>query len=241
MLTPVERYGDFWVKRDDLFSWRGGYGGKARSIQFLLKGKTVDRLVSGGARNSSQGLVLAAIAYNLKVPCVFHTSTGDLGASLTEAKKLGVMICRHTPGYSSVIKARAFDDALRNGGIFIPPGLSCLETIEAVSPQVENIPEDSRLVVPVGSGMSLAGILNGLCLLHRSTPVLGVIVGGSPVKQLEEYAPVGWKKRVTLVYAEGKYEKPFPANIGDLKLNPFYESKCVPFLQPNDTLWVVGA
>jgi len=43
-----------------------------------------------------------------------------------------------------------------------------------------NVPEEARrIVVPVGSGLSLAGVLTGLQLIGQVVPVLGVVVGPS--------------------------------------------------------------
>ena len=49
--------------------------------------------------------------------------------------------------------------------------------------------EIKRLVIPVGSGMSLAGVLWGMKDCGLSVPVLGVRVGADPRKQLAKYAP----------------------------------------------------
>jgi hypothetical protein len=103
---------------------------------------------------------------------------------------------------------------------------------------VANIPQDvRRLVVPVGSGMSLAGILHGL---SGAVKVLGVVVGADPTRRLARYAPWQWRWRCELRRAPWPYDKRIKARLGDLELDPIYEAKCLPFLEPADALWVVG-
>jgi len=49
-----------------------------------------------------------------------------------------------------------------------------------------------RIVVPVGSGLSLAGVLIGLQFIGRVVPVLGVVVGRDPARLLNKFAPQSW-------------------------------------------------
>jgi hypothetical protein len=103
--------------------------------------------------------------------------------------------------------------------------------------QVENIPDVGRIVVPVGSGMSLAGILHGLKDSGRDIPVLGVVVGVDPDERLNQYAPAGWQDMVKLVKCSADAE----CNIlGDVLLDSQYEAKCLPYLEDGDLLWIVG-
>jgi 1-aminocyclopropane-1-carboxylate deaminase/D-cysteine desulfhydrase-like pyridoxal-dependent ACC family enzyme len=98
-----------------------------------------------------------------------------------------------------------------------------------------------RLVVPVGSGMSLAGILWGLDQRNWRLPVLGVCVGANPEARLERYAPYVWPLRVHLVYsALGYHQRPARTALEGVELDPVYEAKCVAYLRPGDCLWVVG-
>jgi hypothetical protein len=239
-LTPVERRGDVWVKRDDLFAVAGVRGGKVRSCWHLSQG--APGLVTAGSRASPQVNIVAHIAKRLGIPCRVHTPTGDLSPEVREAKSLGAEVIQHKAGYNNVIIARAREDAARLGWRDIPFGMECHEAVRQTQGQVDNIPDDAkRLVVPVGSGMSLAGILTGLCRIGRSLPVLGVIVGADPRKRLARYAPAGWRKMVTLVPSGLDYHDEAPRqSIAGLSLDPIYEAKCIPFLEPGDVLWVVG-
>ena len=107
-----------------------------------------------------------------------------------------------------------------------------------------------RIVVPVGSGMSFAGILTGLERhaqeylggdLARLPYVLGVQVGADPTERLDRYAPPWWRAiggihKSDLTYAQ----RPKVTNLGPIDLDPVYEAKCLPFLRPGDLLWIVG-
>jgi 1-aminocyclopropane-1-carboxylate deaminase/D-cysteine desulfhydrase-like pyridoxal-dependent ACC family enzyme len=88
--------------------------------------------------------------------------------------------------------------------------------------------------------MSLAGIVVGLQSTGRDTPVLGVRVGADPTKRLNTYAP-GWRKHATLTPSGTDYHtRADHTRLGQLLLDPIYEAKCLPHLQPGDLLWTVG-
>jgi hypothetical protein len=125
--------------------------------------------------------------------------------------------------------------------------MECPEAVEQTAGQVaslEGMPElPARIVVPVGSGMSLAGILTGLAGSERlaGIPVLGVRVGANPERRLDAWAPPGWRDRCELLDAGLPYEKPAPRTCWEgLELDAWYEAKCVPLLRDGDLLWVVG-
>jgi len=242
-LTPVEWLGDerVWVKRDDAFAFAGVRGGKVRTCRVLAEG--APGLVTAGSRQSPQANIVAQIARRLGVPCRVHTPEGELSPELLAAKAAGAEVVQHPAGYNNVIVARAHDDAVSRGWREIPFGMECEEAVRQTSRQVANLPAGARrLVVPVGSGMSLAGILHGLAAAGRDDiEVVGVVVGADPEKRLNRYAPAGWASRVSLVPSGLDYHAHAPATrIGEIDLDPVYEAKCLPFLMPGDLLWVVG-
>jgi len=120
--------------------------------------------------------------------------------------------------------------------------MECEEAVQQTRTQVRNIPREiKRLVIPVGSGMSLAGVLWGMKDCGLSVPVLGVRVGADPRKQLAKYAPRDWAGMVKLVNSSSDYHKPADTTRRcDIALDPIYEGKCVAFLKPGDLLWIVG-
>ena len=86
--------------------------------------------------------------------------------------------------------------------------MECCEAVEATKNQVKNIPPDTkRIVIPVGSGMSLSGLLHGLIENNLDIPVLGVRVGADPTDRLNKYAPKNWASMVSLVSSELDYHQ----------------------------------
>lgn len=245
-LTPVQQRGDYWFKRDDLFWFRGvkdANGGKVRTMLALATGSK--GLVACGDRISTQLPRAAVTAKLLGLPVRLHTASGDFTDGMKLAAELGAVIVQHEPGYLNVVRARAREDAEAQGFKEVPWAVECQECVDATAPQAANLPSDAkRIVVVVGSGMSLAGILKGMERAGITTPVIGVMVGGSPEKvaaRLDTYAPVRWREMVTLVESASDYHSPAPVTeLEGVPLDPFYEAKVVPFVQPGDCLWCVG-
>ena len=130
----------------------------------------------------------------------------------------------------------------RGGGVIYRSVWSAWEAVRQTAGQTAGIPKQvRRVVLPVGSGMSLSGVLWGLEQRGIRLPVLGIVVGADPTKRLNKYAPPLWQSHTTLVRPGIDYHKPAACTtIGGIVLEPIYEAKCIPFLQPDDLLWVVG-
>lgn len=243
-LTPIERHGDVWLKRDDLWAIAGVAGGKVRTCWALaqaVKDRPGAGLVTAGSRASPQVNIVAHIAARLGVGCRAHTPTGKLSPEVAAAQRAGAEIIQHKAGYNNVIVARARDDAAALGWVEIPFGMECEEAVRQTSAQIAPLPDGvKRLVVPVGSGMSLAGILTGLARASIDVPVLGVVVGADPIKRLDRYAPPHWRDLAKLVPAGVDYHEAVAVDVGGVLLDPHYEAKCVLFLEPGDMLWLVG-
>jgi hypothetical protein len=167
-----------------------------------------------------------------------HTPQGELGYVVQWAKDNGAEVVQHKAGYNSVIKKRALDDSLLTGWRLIPFGMECIEAVVQTARQTVNIPPQcNRLVVPVGSGMSFAGIL---AAAPKHLPILGVAVGADPMARLQEYTEIFPDPRVTIIKSRYDYSAGVDAHIGSVDLDPIYEAKCVEFLEPGDLFWVVG-
>jgi hypothetical protein len=200
-------------------------------------------IVTAGSRSSPQVNIVARVARHLGLAARCHTPTGQLAPEVLSAESAGAEIVQHPAGRNSVIIARAREDAKERGWAEIPFGMECAEAIEQTRRQVRDIPAGvERLVIPVGSGMSLAGLLWGLSDIGRADlPVLGVIVGADPLKRLDRYAPGDWEARVQLVPSGTDYHaEAETTDLDGLGLDPHYEAKCIPFVKAADLLWVVG-
>lgn len=247
-LTPVETHGGYLVKRDDLFEIGGSRGGKVRScLAYIEAHGPATGLITAGSRSSPQVNIVATIAKELGLPCRVHVPSGEMTPELVAANDAGATVVQHKPGYNNVIIARARADAQETGYLEVPFGMECQEAVDATASQVANLPwgKFSRIVVPVGSGMTLAGILTGLDMYFpRPTEemprVLAVAVGADAGERLERWAPKDYQQRVDWAKATVDYHTAIRKSLGDLVLDPIYESKCVEHLQKGDLLWVVG-
>jgi hypothetical protein len=235
-ITPIQMVDEFIVKRDDLYCVANARGAKARACVELCSGSC--GVVAAVGLTSPLSGIVARIAGRLGVPCRVHTNKGDMTSELLDAKNHGAEIIQHQTDFITDAIAKAKEDAAARGWTEIPANLESDVFIRQMAEQVINIPDVSRIVVPVGSGMSLAGILHGLKDSGREIPVLGVVVGVDPDERLNQYAPAGWREMVTLVKCSA--DKAECNMIGDILLDSSYEAKCLPYLDYGDLLWVVG-
>lgn len=240
-----------WAYRGDLYELAGVRGGKVRACWELVKQALAlgrPGLVTAGSRHSPQVEIVAALGHAAVVPVRAYVPSGPSTEALDNARRLGAEVVEVRPGYNGVIRARAHEDAAVRGWQHVPFGMECHEAVEqARATLVEaGVPTRlRRLVVPVGSGMSLAGLLWALEDLGLwQLPVLGVCVGAWPERRLDRWAPPLWRAQQLELRAAGlAYSQPAPAEWAErlgVPLDPVYEAKCVPHLQPGDGLWVVG-
>lgn len=239
-LTPVEEHSGIYFKRDDYYKVADMCGGKARTCWHLAQGAT--GLITASSKSSPQAQIVAHIAKHLNIPCHLHMPWGRITEPMQQLIDTGAVIKQHKPGFNNLLIAGAKRQAEEAGYKYIPFGMECQEAIEQTAGQVENIPlHASRIVVPVGSGMSLAGITHGLQRYGLSIPVLGVRVGASPEERLDRYACMGWRETCQLVNSSQEYHEPADrTEICGIELDPYYEAKCLPFLQAGDIFWLVG-
>jgi 1-aminocyclopropane-1-carboxylate deaminase/D-cysteine desulfhydrase-like pyridoxal-dependent ACC family enzyme len=239
-LTPIQQVDGIMVKRDDLYRFGEASGGKARACAALATGVETG-LITAGARHSPQVAIVARVAAHMGIPARVHVPAGEQTDELQIAEDMGAEVVRHRPGYNSVIVARAHEDAERSGWKEIPFGMECEAAVDATRGQAHGLPDFERLVVAVGSGMSLAGILWGLKDAERwPVPVLGVVVGADPLKRLLRWAPPGTVGQLRLEPAGVPYSKREEVTVGSIHLDPIYEAKVAPHLRGGDLLWVIG-
>lgn len=238
-LTPIMDVGDVWMKRDDFFAVGTARGGKVRSCLALSEGAA--GLTTAGSRASPQVNIVAQVAKFLGVPASAHLPKGELSPCVKETEK-DIEIIQHKAGYNNVIIKRARDDAAARGWREVPFGMECDIAVNCTRKQVAGIPEGvQRIIIPVGSGMSLAGVLWGLKDQGLTIPVVGVSVGADPTPRLDAYAPPEWRDMVQIVKSDLDYHDYAPESIfRGVQLDPIYEAKVIPFVQPGDLFWVVG-
>jgi len=241
--------GTILMYRDDLFVIGGANGGKARSIASLVDAADPrpTGLVTAASRTSVQIGVVARLARHYGMACRVYVPTGASTPEMEVVRQAGAQLEQVEPGYTSVLTKRATDYAHGHPGYLqIPWGLECPEHVAATSAQVAGLPWGtfSRIVVPVGSGMSLAGVVAGVAAYLPDlvdVEVVGVQVGADPSLRLEKWVGPAWRNLVTIV-GDGDYHHPAgTTRLGPLELDPYYEAKCIKHLRAGDLLWVVGS
>lgn len=244
MITPIEKHGDIWIKREDLARYGSVCGAKARTAYHLLletKNKGYKGVTTAGSRKSPQINIVASLAADMGLKCVAHCPQGELSEELLLAKEKGCEIIQHKAGYNSVIIKRCKDYAIENDLFYVPFGMECQEAVKQTAMQVVDIPEGvKRIVIPCGSGMNLAGLLTGLESIDRYIPLLAIQVGADPIKILDKYAPVFWRETVTIIKSEYDYHKEVECEEWGITFDPIYEAKCIEYLQNKDLFWIVG-
>jgi len=239
-LTPVERRGEIWLKRDDAFRLGPCNGGKLRTATVLSTGQR--GVATGSHRLSPQLKNAAAVAKHLGIPCAVHTATGAWTPSMKLAARMNAEVVQHRPGYTSVLMRRAKDMAKERGWVFLPLGMEHPVHIKCTGYQVKNIPNEvKRIIMPVGSGMSLAGIVDGLEKAGRVIPIFGVLLGSDPSKRLEKYLSKTYKGEIILHPPISAFDvRTKGVQIEGVMVNQQFESKCAEFIQPGDLFWIIG-
>jgi hypothetical protein len=243
-LTPcLSDASGIWLKRDDLFEHAGAIGGKARACAAIAEADPKPAgLITAGSRASPQINIVAQIAKFLSIPCRAHCPQGPLSPELEAARAAGAEIIQHPAGYNNVIVARAREDAQAHPNWReIPFGMECPEAIAMTAAQCENLPREAkRLIIPIGSGMSAAGILWGLKHFDIQIPILGIQCGADPIKRLNRWAPQDWRDRMTIIKPPEDYHAEVDAAINGVALDRHYEAKAARYVEPGDILWIVG-
>lgn len=238
-LTPIEKHGDVFFKRDDLYTYEGLCGAKVRGAVHLINAgleRGFTKFTTVGHRKSPQIHIVGTICKSLGLQFVGHTPEGELPDAFKE-----FTIQQHRAGYNNVIAARCHKFAVENKFYEIPFGMERDDVVNLTMQQVDKLPDCKRVVVPVGSGVNLSGILRAFRRLKIRVPVLGIVVGRSPVKTLEKYAPFGWRAMVELREAGVDYAKPAKETVfNGITLDPIYEAKCIPFIEKGDLFWIIG-
>ena len=251
VLTPVEKRGGYWLKRDDMFVVAGARGGKARSAWELLvqaSSKGYTSVVTAGSRLSPQCEIVSSLCEHMGMDAHLFMPNGKDTSVITHinANKRST-IHRTKVGYNTVICHDAMAYAKEHGAFYIPFGMECAENIETTKHQVRNIPDAvKKIVVPCGSGMSMISIIKGLEHYGMyDKRVVGVVVGRNPKRTFERFLRNDLFERVNVEWGfewsdAGYGEMARERMLEGVELDGVYEAKCLPFLQKGDLLWIVG-
>lgn len=245
--TPLERHGCIWCKREDLYTHPCGVRGEKARVVGAILGGVSDGVVAGVSRVSSLPTVVARVAAWRGIGCRIHTAAGRRPLEFELALRHGATLIEHRPGYQSLITARARADAEARGWHRLALGLESRESVEAVAAEFVRTPVPRgarRLVLAVGSGMTLAGVLVGMRRAGIDLPVLGVVVWDSPNlrDRIYRWAPWGWRRRTRLVPSGIRFDRPgeYDRGVVPFLLDPYYEGKAVSHLRDGDLFWVAA-
>jgi len=191
--------GRLYVKRDDLTGFAFG-GNKARPLEFLLGAATAegaDTLVTGGAAGSNFCAAAAAAARTAGLACelVIAGSPVPPGPALALARSWGAAV-RWTGdadrgSVDAGLGAAAADLAAAGRRPYViprggatPVGATgyALAAFELAGQLAERGIGTARVIVPVGSGGTLAGLVAGNVLLGRPLTLLGASASRPPAE-----------------------------------------------------------
>lgn len=203
-LTPVQRIGYLYLKRDDLFrpfhqiTITGRIqkenpinGGKLRqALWLMLSQPDIKGVVSGSSIYSPQSPIISAVANYMKIPNIIFYG-GITSESLEKPMprlclKYGADILLSKSGRHNVIYSDARKYAKDYGYYCVEYGMNSRDKsnmqafYEANANQVQNIPDKlDNLVVTCGSGITATGILYGLRKYDKKVKNV-ILVGVAP-------------------------------------------------------------
>jgi 1-aminocyclopropane-1-carboxylate deaminase/D-cysteine desulfhydrase-like pyridoxal-dependent ACC family enzyme len=248
-LTPIQPIevadGRAWIKREDTFNVNGSRGGKSRAVLALCQQarQLGVGVVTASSRYSPMSSRVARVAEALGVPCrVYLADSKELAEDEADAAAHGAELAKGGKvNYLTALRAKAHKYAQEHGWIEIPFGVESQEYYQGTLAQVRQLPPAERIVVTVGSGMTLAAIIAGLDELALDIPVLGVRVGADPSRLLDQWAPANWRERVEMVSAERDFNEPeAKTRWWGVELDPHYEAKAAPLVRSGDLFWNIA-
>jgi 1-aminocyclopropane-1-carboxylate deaminase/D-cysteine desulfhydrase-like pyridoxal-dependent ACC family enzyme len=185
--TPVERVatpaGELWIKRDDLSGASLG-GNKVRALEYLLAGvKAGDEVLTVGARGSTHALATAIHGRNLGARVTVVRWPQEMNADAAAiALRTGRTATRVLDARTAVdAMLRAMYIRLKHRPRWVPAGgtsaLGALGHVNAAFELAEQVaagrmPAPARIVVPLGTGGTSAGLALGLAMAGLDTTLL---------------------------------------------------------------------
>tara|TARA_B100001094_G_scaffold333417_1_gene411874 strand:- start:21646 stop:22548 length:903 start_codon:yes stop_codon:yes gene_type:complete len=197
MMTPIQKHGDVYYKRDDLYAPYGINhinGGKVRqAVQLFdeIRDDIIENhnggVVTASSVHSPQSAIIAKVAKEYGIKCVVAVG----GCKEDTLYKHHIMrLTRHYGseirivaghGMTTAIDAGAKKKIIANNNYKLIKFAISLESnpeaiFDGVTNQVENIPDElDNLVIPVGSGIQFAGIIRGLHKFNKKVKrVIGI-------------------------------------------------------------------
>jgi 1-aminocyclopropane-1-carboxylate deaminase/D-cysteine desulfhydrase-like pyridoxal-dependent ACC family enzyme len=182
-LSPVEKIGGMWFKREDKYAplGYGGINGSKLRVCIWLISEAVKQgatgVVHGAVTGSPQHPMVACIAGHYQIPVVdcIGTKKPLEHDTLAAAQWMGAQFRSYNPGYANTLnsKARALSEDKLKGYFHLETNITVdqeknpparVEAFHKVgSLQVQNIPDHiENLIVPAGSCNSVTSVLYGI-------------------------------------------------------------------------------
>jgi 1-aminocyclopropane-1-carboxylate deaminase/D-cysteine desulfhydrase-like pyridoxal-dependent ACC family enzyme len=191
--TPVETYNvaghPVFVKRDDLFARPPAPPvAKLRGIRAILRRVHAQGSSCIGCFEASQSRIGHALAAactafpGLKCLVAYPAVRNRaVPSSALAAERLGARLIPIPSNIVAICYRKAAKLIEAQGAWMLPFGFECAEAVEAVEAEAARLPrefvEGGTVVVPCGSGVTLAGVMRGL--EGQPAYVIGVSVGRS--------------------------------------------------------------
>lgn len=257
-MTPVEKYGNIYVKRDDLcFAEPAPPFSKCRGLLLhLTKLKEQGYKYIGYTETSISmagwGVAWACNELGLKA-IIFDPQYKETPELLTyhriQWKKFKATILPIKAGMAAVninICKQWLKRDFPNNSIMLPLGLPFSETIEATSKELEKTLKKkifTSIVTCVGSGTIAAGILKGLSKLSESTELYGIMTRSGDVEQKKTkilckaglYSDGLFQSKVKLVLVNPGWEYTQKSSVlCPFPCHPYYDLKAWEWLKKNE-------
>lgn len=182
---------DFYVKREDLAcEWPGPPFAKVRGLYKGLLDMRARGVHEVGYYETSISMATWGVSYfchllNMKAVVFYYRYIDGLKYNQEKQqqiwKKFGAEVhINDRPNLQKIhesMSKKRFLDMYPNGE-FLPAGLKFDYTIDEVTKQVHNVPDKAlggTVVICAGSGMMIAGVMNGLSERNISQDVIGVL------------------------------------------------------------------
>lgn len=194
--SPLREIPDLqlWVKDDGQYGRRYG-GSKLRKLEWLLpNGDDVHAIVTASAAGATHGLAVAAYARDLGVPAhiavVDQPNSDHVLAQFQRLNELATAVYRTGTTARTLLRVppllakialqhRSWPTVLPAGGSnalgalgYVEAALELADQLGAVTP--------TEIVLPVGSGGTIAGLAVGLALAELPIRLIGVIINDHP-------------------------------------------------------------
>ena len=266
-LTPVEEYNGIFFKRDDLYAPYGENfvtGGKIRQCRDLIKtnldyineecGGTIS---TASSIHSPQAVIVSKVAeeFGLKSIIGFGNTTVEKALKKKPMKMcadLGseMVVLSESQGFNNVLYANLNKLAEERPMFKVLFGYAAQRyrssIIGRIAEQIENV-ECDTLYVPLGSGMTFTGIIEGVRLFQKQFKVVALQPFGYDRRKdiHKNLEGMEWDYEYEYHMGDYPYNKLLQKNVG-FELDMFYESKSFEMMQELMTknekscFWCIG-